>query len=52
MVVGPEQCTAPTSCDEPPVPICPFVSLCPGASSPALLKGTESGACIYEKCAA
>lgn len=57
VVLGPEACSAPASCTDTPVPICPFVSPCPTdnpafKTQPALLKGLEEGACIYEKCQA
>jgi hypothetical protein len=55
MTMGPEACKAPTSCADKPVPICPFVAICPTdntafTSKPALLKGAAEGACLYEKC--
>lgn len=55
VVRGPGACQANTSCDSSPVPICPFVQPCPSEdpnfrAEPALLKGTDNGACIYEKC--
>ena len=56
VTLGARDCQAQTQCsDLSPVPICPFVTVCPTnnpayKATTALLKGSEGGACFYEKC--
>ncbi|GAB4819434.1 hypothetical protein N2152v2_006480 [Parachlorella kessleri] len=56
VTLGARDCQAQTQCsDLSPVPICPFVTVCPTnnpayKATTALLKGSQGGACFYEKC--